>query len=262
MELQKAQELLGLTQKISSAATTGANYIQVDFENTSEFMEPDVMDRIKQTVNDLKIQWGSHGEINQAMAWETSIEVLWRQSQRKLHQYLDAIYDNFHKGDKLEKYGKLKPEYINFHTSYIHPIGILVERYRYQGQLQMTPMGKEDWSDIINSNRELKDWFCRTLLRIIFVAETGRAFMTSKEIINFIIVNMLGGERDHAGNSRRQDLLEEKIKKAQTGDKEKDEQSRKEIIIRDQEEFERELKMYTEKYDHGFWGTFCCRKSS
>ncbi len=212
--------LLGVAQKIATAATTGASYIQVDFENTSEFVEPDVLERIRQVTEDLNIRWGAHGEINSLMAWESGIEVIWKQSHIRLHQYLDGIYDYFikNKGQPNQKdkdYTKYKPEYINFHVSNIHPIGLLAERYKYQGQIQNDFRGFENWEKLLNENKKLKSWFQKTILKYLFAEVAGFAPWDKRHLIKQLIVHAFQEkEIDKEKKSRKIiEKLEKYIKK-------------------------------------------------
>lgn len=185
--IAKSTELLGLAQKIGAVATTGANYIQVDFENTSEFVEPDVIDRIRQTIESLRVKWGAHGEIGELMGWEGAIEVIWLQSHRRLHQYLDGLYDYFIKGRNQREgkdYSKFKPEYMNFHASNLHPIGLFVEKFRYGGHVQMDFNGNPDWGNLMSDpkNERLKRWFQRNLMYQIYARDTGQMFFSEEGI--------------------------------------------------------------------------------
>lgn len=186
--IAKAPELLGLAAKAASITTYGVNYVQVDFENTSEFFEPDVIERLRQVIDDLQIKWGAHGEIGEFMAWESAIEVIWKQSHRRLHQYLDGLYDFFLKGKGQRSgrdYSKYKPEYINFHASNAPPIGLFVERFRYGGHVMLEIEGNENWDELMKKpeNAELKKWFQENILFHVYARGAGIAFMDENEII-------------------------------------------------------------------------------
>lgn len=185
--IPKTPELLGLAQKTASVATYGVNYVQVDFENTSEFFEPEVIERLRQVVDDLQIKWGAHGEIGEFMGWEGAIEVIWKQSHRRLHQYLDGIYDFFHRGkdqNHPEKdYKKYKPEYVNFHASNMPPIGLFVERYRYAGHVMLDFKGRENWDSLLRDNEKLLYWFKRNVLFHIFAREAGIVFYNEQDVV-------------------------------------------------------------------------------
>lgn len=176
--IPKSSDLLGLGSKIASVATYGVNFVQADFENTAEFIEPGVINQIEHAVEDLGINWGGHGEIGESLAWETAIEVLWKQSHRRLHQYLDGVYELFIKNGK-EKY---KPEYINFHASNMPSIGIFVERFRYAGHSMVDIYGRTDWNTFLEENKDVKNWFTRNILLNIYARESGIAFENRERI--------------------------------------------------------------------------------
>jgi hypothetical protein len=196
--IAKSSELLGLAQKIAAATTSGANFIQVDFENTAEFVEPDVMDRIRQTMESLQIFWGAHGEIGETMAWESAIDVFWKQSHRRLHQYLDGIYDYFYKSKDQRRpegaYVKYRPYYVNFHASNTHPIGLFVERFRYSGHLMACIDGSDSWEDFFKDqkNLALKKWFQRNILYHIFGRESGVVYRNERDILDMMIKSFVG----------------------------------------------------------------------
>lgn len=194
--IAKSRDLLGMANKIAAVATQGANYVQVDFENTSEFVEPDVIDRLRQVVEDLKMKWGAHGEIGELMGWEGAMEVIWIQSHRRLHQYLDGLYDYFVKGKNQrpgKDYFKYRPQYLNFHASNLHPIGLFVERFRYAGHVQMDFNGKENWEDLLNDpkNKKLKRWFQKNILFYIYARETAEFYFDEDQIIRRYIARFL-----------------------------------------------------------------------
>lgn len=191
--IAKAQELLGLASKTASIATYGVNYVQVDFENTSEFFEPDVIERLRHVVDSLQIKWGAHGEIGEFMGWEGAIEVIWKQSHRRLHQYLDGLYDFFIKGRgqrEGKNYEKYKPQYLNFHASNMPPIGLFVERFRYGGHVMLDFQGRENWDTLIDkeNNRKLKEWFQRNILFHIFAREAGIVFFNDQDVLEKAVI--------------------------------------------------------------------------
>ena len=188
--IAKVPELLGLGRKLGSITTYGVNYAQVDFESTAEFMEPEVVKKIKRIVDSLGIRWGAHGEIGEYMAWESALEIIWKQSHRRLHQYLDAIYENFIKSG----YDSYKPEYINFHASNMPSIGMFVERFRYMGHITVDFTGKPDWDEFLKKDLEtdpakknLFNWFKHNLLFFLIGREAGIAFTSLDDIKKHII---------------------------------------------------------------------------
>ncbi|MBI4894454.1 MAG: hypothetical protein HY833_01825 [Candidatus Aenigmarchaeota archaeon] len=215
--IAKSSDLLGLAQKISAATTSGANFVQVDFENTAEFVEPDVIDRLRQTMQSLQLFWGAHGEIGETMAWESSIDVHWKQSHRRLHQYLDGLYDYFvmgkdtrNPGDKSQ-YFKFRPYYLNFHASNSHPLGLFVEKFRYSGHIQACIDGSDSWEDFLNKpyNVELKKWFQRNVLYHIYARETGRLYLNEEEVIDAMVRSFLGKRQSSGGKQSEEETKKE-----------------------------------------------------
>lgn len=218
--IPKTPELLGLAQKTASVATYGVNYVQVDFENTSEFFEPEVIERLRQVVDDLQIKWGAHGEIGEFMGWEGAIEVIWKQSHRRLHQYLDGLYDFFIKGRDQNHperdYSRYKPEYINFHASNMPPIGLFVERYRYAGHVMLDFNGQENWDVLLKNNPELKNWFKNNVLFHIFAREAGIVYYNKDHILRTGIEQLINDKDTELGNlpdEEKKQKLQELAKK-------------------------------------------------
>ena len=215
--IAKTPDLLGLAAKTASIATSGVNLVQVDFENTSEFFEPDAIERMRQVVDNLQINWGAHGEIGEFMAWESAIEVMWKQSHRRLHQYLDGFYDFFiqGKGQREGKdYKKYLPVFVNFHASNAPPIGLFVERFRYGGHVMVDINGRENWEDFFNKegNEDVKNWFSREMLFNVFARSAGVVFTNDNEIAEYIIDHIYSREflrkklrelKDESGNPRK-----------------------------------------------------------
>jgi len=178
--IAKSEELLGLASKIGSTATYGVNFVQVDFESIAEFQEPDVVKNIKRLIDTLQVDWGMHGEIGEMMALESALEVVWKHSHRRLHQYLDTIYLKFIlEGD----YREYIPRYIVFHASNLPTIAMIVERYRYAGQITVTPNGDTDWISFIEKNKELKKWVEESnLLYLLIAKESALGFISIDDI--------------------------------------------------------------------------------
>ena len=171
--IAKDPNLLGLGTKISSIATYGVRFVQADIEHVAEFVEPSLINQIKAAIDKLGIEWGAHGEIGENIAWETAIGEYWKQSHRRLHQYLDTLYDFFIKG-KNERY---KPLYINFHASNMLPLGYIIERYRAVPLVAVDINGNPDWDEFFRSNEKVKEWFKKTILRI---------FVPDEELVKII----------------------------------------------------------------------------
>jgi len=178
--IAKSEESLGLASKIGSTATYGVNFVQVDFESIAEFQEPDVVKNIKRLIDTLQVDWGMHGEIGEMMALESALEVVWKHSHRRLHQYLDTIYLKFIlEGD----YREYIPRYIVFHASNLPTIAMIVERYRYAGQITVTPNGDTDWISFIEKNKELKKWVEESnLLYLLIAKESALGFISIDDI--------------------------------------------------------------------------------
>lgn len=150
--------LMGIGKKIPSVLTYGVNVVQVDLETftSAELFEPNVEDLVKRFVEDLKIKWVMHGEIGQTVAYETALQQIWRQAHRRIHQYMDALYEKFVKPKDMQKY---LPGYLNFHISNMMSIGYFAERFRYQGIITVDFKGRNDWTELFKENPELRDWF-------------------------------------------------------------------------------------------------------
>jgi len=174
--------LLGLGRKVTSVATYGVNYVQADVENPSEFVEPNFVEQIKHAKDGLGIEWGLHGEIDQTVAFEVALEILWKQAQRRLHQYLDLLYEKFIE-NKMNDY---RPSYIDFHVSQFPVIGFIVERYRFAGYVTVDFNGKSDWSELLEKEPKLLQWFKESgLLETLLSREIAiRRIEEWKEIIS------------------------------------------------------------------------------
>jgi hypothetical protein len=204
--IARSEELLGIASKIGSVATYGVNFVQVDFESIAEFQEPEVIKKIKRLVDTLQVDWGMHGEIGEMMALESALEVFWKHSHRRLHQYLDTIYLKFWiEGD----YREYIPKYIVFHASNTLTIAMIVERYRYAGQMTVTPFGDVNWIEFINRNKKLKEWVEKSnLLYFLIGKESGLGFV-SVEDIKKKIYEKIGEEVMKEGESLKEELEKE-----------------------------------------------------
>lgn len=190
--IARNQELLGLASKMGSVATYGVNFVQVDFESVAEFQEPDVVKNIIRLLDTLQIDWGMHGEIGEGLALESALEVVWRQSHRRLNQYLDTIYYKFFIEEKelLKRKSKetgknLKdylPKYIAFHASNLPTISMLVERYRYAGHITVDINGNPNWLNFLEkeedpelkeAKRRTKKWIADSKLLYFIIAREG-----------------------------------------------------------------------------------------
>jgi hypothetical protein len=183
--IARSEELLGIASKIGSAITYGVNFVQVDFESIAEFQEPEVIKNIKRLVDTMQVDWGMHGEIGEMMALESALEVVWKHSHRRLHQYLDTIFLKFYvEGDYIEYI----PRYIVFHASNLPTIAMVVERYRYAWQITVTPNGDVNWINFIEKNEKLKKWIEESnLLYLLIGKESGLGFMSIKDVKEKIV---------------------------------------------------------------------------
>jgi len=232
--IARSEELLGLGSKIGAAATYGVNFVQVDFESIAEFREPDVVKKIKKMIDTLQVDWGMHGEIGEMMALESALEVVWKHSHRRLHQYLDTIYLKFCiEGD----YREYIPRYIVFHASNLPTIAMVVERFRYAGQLTVTPSGDLNWVEFIQKNEGLKRWAERSNLIYFLIAKEGGLALSSLEKIKGKIIEEVYEEK-----------IREKFEKLR-----KEGISEEEAMRRAKEEVEREVATEVEKYAWEFF---------
>jgi hypothetical protein len=205
--IARGEELLGIASKIGSAITYGVNFVQVDFESIAEFQEPEVVKNIKRLVDTMQVDWGMHGEIGEMMALESALEVVWKHSHRRLHQYLDTLFIKFCvEGDYIE----YMPRYIVFHASNLPTIAMIVERYRYAGQITVTPNGDTDWINFIEKNEKLKKWIEESnLLYFLIGKESGLGFVSIEDIKGRIILPIVDKKIEEL---RRSGASEEQIR--------------------------------------------------
>src|SRR3972149_10978419 len=135
--------LINIGTRMLSVTTYGVNFVQVDMESPTDFNDPLFFHLVKRGKDSLGINWSLHGEIGNSVAWETAVDIFWKLSHLRLHQYLDAMYENFIKSEN-EKY---KRQFINFHISNTISIGLISERYRFQGLNTVDFRGRLDWSE-------------------------------------------------------------------------------------------------------------------
>ena len=209
--ITKSEELLGLARKLGSATTYGVNFVQVDFESIAEFQEPDVVRNIKRMVDTLQMEWGMHGEIGETMALDCALEVLWKRSHMRLHQYLDAIYYKF---ILEEDYREYIPKFIVFHASIMPTIAMIVERFRYAGNLTVDLQGELDWINFITREEKLKKWVEDSgLLYFLIGRESALALGSIDEIKDRIAEWAIGKEAEKEEVKKRiQERVEELMK--------------------------------------------------
>jgi sugar phosphate isomerase/epimerase len=116
----KTADLLGLAAKIAYGATTGVQFVQVDLETTSEFLEPGLAYQVSRVIKELGMKVGVHAEIGEVLALESAEYRLWEQAQIRLCE-------------TVEHAAKLGMLYVNVHLS-VKPQMIYEEaRYMMQG---------------------------------------------------------------------------------------------------------------------------------
>jgi len=238
--IAKSEELLGLASKIGSSATYGVNFVQVDFESIAEFQEPDVVKNIKRIGDTLQVDWGMHGEIGEMMAFESALEVVWKHSHRRLHQYLDTIYLKF---VLEEDYIDYIPRYIVFHASNLPTIAMVVERFRYSGQLTVTPYGSLNWIGFIQSNEGLKKWVEESnLIYYLIGKESGIGFVSIENIKSAI--REWAEKRSLEENKERLNKMIEELKNSEKEESEAIRIASEEIL----KEIESNLNKYAWEY--------------
>lgn len=161
--------LMGIGRKMPSVIFYGVNTVQVDMETqtSAELFEPDVEKLVKRFHDDLGIKWVMHGEIGQTVAFETALLPRWRGAHRRLHQYLDAMYEKFVK----PKDSKYLPGYIDFHISNEMVMGYFSERFRIAGLPTVDFKGRYDWTKVLDENSELMKWFKEVMLILVYGRE-------------------------------------------------------------------------------------------
>ncbi|MBI2085102.1 MAG: hypothetical protein HYT71_01150 [Candidatus Aenigmarchaeota archaeon] len=117
--IAKTPDLLGLGYKAMSAATYGVNFVQLDIESPSEFMEPLLEQQLTIAREDLGLNYGIHGEFD-----------------LKLEHAVKDIYDIYHERliDHIRGAVRTKSSYMHFHASSEPPptIGSSMLGYRFQ----------------------------------------------------------------------------------------------------------------------------------
>ena len=168
--VRRDPNLMGIGRKMPSVIFYGVNMVQVDMETqtSAEIFEPDVEQFVKRFYEDLGIRWVMHGEIGQTVAFETALLQRWRGVHRRLHQYLDAMYEKFVKPKDMSKY---LPGYIDFHISNEMVLGYFAERFRVAGLPTVDFTGRYDWTELLKENPELDEWFRDVMLFLVYGRE-------------------------------------------------------------------------------------------
>ncbi len=108
---QNNRDLLGLERKLNHLGSTmGVNFLQIDIDDTSEFLEPDFMRKnnpafsFKRTAEKFGIEVGLHGKVTQPSPVESASLQSWRRAQK---EFIETII-----GAR-----KIEADYILFHLS-------------------------------------------------------------------------------------------------------------------------------------------------
>lgn len=164
---------LGFGTKIQQVTTYGVKFVMVNMETnwSTEFFDPELVSRLKIAIDNLNIDWGIHGEIGEHVAFETAMEINWKQSHRRLHQYLDYLYEFFVKNKEMGR--KYLPKFINMHISNSTAIAFIVDRYRVSRQFTLDFRGRFDWTVLFDEVPELKKWFKENLIGGLEISRAG-----------------------------------------------------------------------------------------
>jgi len=236
--VRRDPNLMGISRKMPSVIFYGVNMVQVDMETqmSAEIFEPDVEQFVKRFYEDLGIRWVMHGEIGQTVAFETALLQRWRGVHRRLHQYMDAMYEKFVKPKDM---GKYLPGYIDFHISNEMVLGYFAERFRVAGLPTVDFKGKYDWTQLLKENPDLDKWFRDVMLLLVYgrevpVATTGEELKDRKrELIRHKKIQEIREKnpekfrqaveeygRRHPGREPREEDLEEVLPEIKPRDEE------------------------------------------
>lgn len=164
---------LGFGTKMQQITTYGVKFVMVNMETatSTEFFDPELVAKLKIAIDNLNIDWGIHGEIGEHVALENALEIHWKQSHRRLHQYLDYLYEFFVKNKEMGK--KYLPKFINMHISNSTALAFIVERYRVSRQFTVDFKGRFDWTQLFDEVPELKKWFKEKMIPGLEIARVG-----------------------------------------------------------------------------------------
>ena len=164
---------LGFGTKMQQITTYGVRFVMVNMETatSTEFFDPELVAKLKISIDNLNIDWGIHGEIGEHVALESALEIRWKQSHRRLHQYLDYLYEFFVKDPQMGK--KYLPKFVNIHISNSASLAYIVERGRFIRQFTVDFKGRFDWTQLLEEVPELKKWFKENLIGGMEIARTG-----------------------------------------------------------------------------------------
>ncbi len=178
---------LGLGTKMQQITTYGVKFVLVNMETSTstEFFDPELVARLRIAIDNLNIDWGIHGEIGEHVALENALEIHWKQSHRRLHQYLDYLYEFFIKNPDMGK--KYLPKFINIHISNSTALAFIVDRYRVARQFTLDFRGKYDWTLLFDEVPELKKWFRESYIGLLEIARAGiPSFGFEAQMVTFL----------------------------------------------------------------------------
>lgn len=164
---------LGFGSKIQQITTYGVKFVMVNMETTTstEFFDPELVAKLRIAIDNLNIDWGIHGEIGDHVALESALEINWKQSHRRLHQYVDYLYEFFVKDKEMG--AKYLPKFVNMHIANSTSLAFIVERYRVSRQITVDFKGRFDWTTLLEEEAMLKKWFKDTLMGGIEISRVG-----------------------------------------------------------------------------------------
>jgi hypothetical protein len=113
------------------------------------------------------------------------------------------------------------PRYIVFHASNLPTIAMVVERFRYSGQLTVTPHGDVNWIEFIQKNENLKNWVEKSnLIYFLIGRESGIGFVSIESIKSGIIRWILDENKETRDIYQKK--LNEKIEELKRGGMDED----------------------------------------
>jgi len=171
--IKKEEDYLGIARKIQWSITKGVKFSQIDLESITEFLEPDLENKVKR-IKALGVEFGFHGE-SQAMGG--------RDTPVKLDSAIAVDYERTHERlmIALENAGKLGSKYFLLHSSETQPFILLGKDLQPSKVVDFwgRPLKK-----IIEEDKRLKDW----ILENDYIWEFSRE--TPKKLINTYVNQM------------------------------------------------------------------------
>lgn len=186
--IAKTPDLLGLGFKAMSAATYGVNFVQLDIESPSEFMEPLLEQQLTIAREDLGLNYGIHGEFDM-----------------KLEHAVKDIWDIFHERliDHIRGAFRTKTSYMHFHASSEPPPTIGSSMLGYRFQRLVAPDGNTLYN-VLNSFSFSGEGTGRK-----FSAKKPYAHLTSDQIITvrrILLENYIAGGGPEATDPRHREF--------------------------------------------------------